>query len=642
MVVPISYYKLGVEFRPLADRLADACPVPNAPSVRLEPGSNLFDRFTYSFWSTLKQRIDKLGQYRFSKEYATALFSEAMFSTNIAAIRSGLNPQVRNVIQNGAFSFNDLISLPKLTSTWPGEGSGIYLRIYTHLDAKHQDIDQAAMYIGLSTQLWRRQREHELAIVQGQKSPHYDMARKSLPQNRHIILLCFWDARAIRELPKEFLTMAEQTMISAFDSYHPVVAASKPAAETYLTELISHGTYLRSVAQQTSNGIGWRRWPAVPFAGCNVASPLFGIRQVAEVSCIRMESNDPAINTYTTYRVRSGVVKLPTQPSAIASFFWHEGGVRKQLSTNLVPELFGGKIPKAGYFVFEIMHDGKPHPRPWVGFPSVGTYENFDHASSLGIRFEWLDEARNAWLTVPVARKVFLGNSGLPSFLELWKKAITLIQLLEGITYTGDPSFFGNNATLGSMRVNELKVDHLRQTCRWVPRMGSVRPAPIKARWNDNFQLMVRQFAHDATLVGLEKPPDVESAFWTPTAKDTYAHRSKKVWCDLCRYSTTAGFPECERDLTRTDIWVCKFCSLLNRPCTWTPRSIAADLWGTEPPFLWHRYQGWTQFPTGPHRFLAFHHAVPGTELKTPVRVKEPLEGKYGLYLEDEAEEENE
>ena len=59
---------------------------------------------------------------------------------------------------------------------------------------------------------------------------------------------------------------------------------------------------------------------------------------------------------------------------------------------------------KRGYLVFEIMDDKKPHPRAWIGVPSVGPYESFDRASSLAVRFEWYDEGRRTWCTVPLQR----------------------------------------------------------------------------------------------------------------------------------------------------------------------------------------------------------------------------------------------
>lgn len=295
----------------------------------------------------------------------------------------------------------------------------------------------------------------------------------------------------------------------------------------------------------------------------------------------------------------------------------------------------------AGYLVFEIMDDRKPHPKPWFGSPSVGMIENFDQASCLGIRLEWFDPSKDAFFTVPIHRKnlrMGFPTEGFKACLSIYRQAMTIIQLLEGITWIGSVDILGihNKNSLGA-KVLELKVDHLAQICQWIPRPKKSVSAPRIASWQRNFQLMKDQFGINGTIVGPTTPPDPTSAFWYPTMNDAMGIPKTRS-CDLCFYSTTVGTKfKCERDETRPDVWVCKFCSFLNRPCTFTPPSMSRQYWGDTPPHIQHRNNGvaWSVYPTGPHRFLAFHHAIPLNELSTPVRVPEPLEGRDALELEE-------
>ncbi|KAF4951933.1 hypothetical protein FSARC_12776 [Fusarium sarcochroum] len=55
----------------------------------------------------------------------------------------------------------------------------------------------------------------------------------------------------------------------------------------------------------------------------------------------------------------------------------------------ITPQHTRPKDANTGYLAIKIMDDKLPHPRAWIGVPSVGPFVNFGQASSLGVCFEW-------------------------------------------------------------------------------------------------------------------------------------------------------------------------------------------------------------------------------------------------------------
>ncbi|KAH7009946.1 hypothetical protein EDB80DRAFT_574000 [Ilyonectria destructans] len=493
--------------------------------------------------------------------------------------------------------------------------------------------------------MWNRHIAHERqADLKTFAGHHYNIAAKALPQNRHTIPLCMWERDAINNESERFLNLAEQTIMLALETYHPSVHTTGSQNIT-MYPYASKASFLRGFAKKARESTGWGPMPNLKYIGCNMDSPLFSFFRGLRMNCFRMTSPDPAVRTFTTYRTWCPIQHLPTTDHVKIGYY-------PDTTANISPICFTprdriNKSISRGYLVFEIMDDGHPHDRPWLGVPTVGTYENFARASSLGVRFEWFDEKQDTWLTVPIERQRHnsggAGSWSTAGYLSVWKLAITIIQLVEGVTWTQPSIGFEKIPSLRAVRVMEFSINHLQQTCQWVPRARSTSPAPKLATWVHNFDHMRRIFANDMTIVGPSQPPGIHDSFWRLTESDSRRmSRMKTICCDLCNYSARpSNDHKCERDETRSDIWVCKFCSLLNRPCTFTPPNRSKELWGDTPPLLHHLKRsvsgtGWSRYPSGPHRFLAFHHAIHMNELTTPVRVGTPWETRFEVDLGEE------
>ncbi|EKJ73187.1 hypothetical protein FPSE_06611 [Fusarium pseudograminearum CS3096] len=198
---------------------------------------------------------------------------------------------------------------------------------------------------------------------------------------------------------------------------------------------------------------------------------------------------------------------------------------------------------------------------------------------------EWLDEPSAEWRSLPLTPFKHKVKS-VKGLLDGWRKAVSIVQLLEGITWT-EPRNGLETLSLGAREVRELKIDHSQQTCRWVPRKAKgLQPAPALASWDENFKLMVEQFGNGFTIVGCD-PPDIKDKFWSALGVDLAWQTLDGVFgCDFCKYSESSRKIHCARYPNRTDTWVCTRCSKMNRPCTYTPRSVSLELWGDDPPYL--------------------------------------------------------
>lgn len=80
------------------------------------------------------------------------------------------------------------------------------------------------------------------------------------------------------------------------------------------------------------------------------------------------------------------------------------------------------------------------------------------------------------------------------------------------------------------------------------------------------------------------------------------------MYCAFCEYTKSCNPLPCDRDSSCTDSWVCKHCSKMKRPYTFTPRTTSLELWGDDHPYLGQASGQLSQYPTGPHRKFAFHN----------------------------------
>lgn len=150
---------------------------------------------------------------------------------------------------------------------------------------------------------------------------------------------------------------------------------------------------------------------------------------------------------------------------------------------------------------------------------------------------------------------------------------------------------------------------------------------------------MAQKFGNSFTVMGCDRPPNTDRFRKITTVGAKWTGLNKLPY-DFCKYAKSYAEITCEKHPNRDDMWVCKRCSEMNRPCTWTPRSQSLELWGDNPRSPRSASGKISQYPTGPHRKLVFHNPMAPAQLSA-VQVREPFlfDSKIMLGLTDEGEE---
>ncbi|KAH7184609.1 uncharacterized protein B0J16DRAFT_383657 [Fusarium flagelliforme] len=228
LVLPLRIMIIGTEFCPRLDKQQDQQPivVTLTSGSSLQSGSAKLKRYLRAFWNCARH------------DTAT----------------DGIVPEAERILRNGSFSLDDLLGLPDAT-THSNSCQVIYLRIYVDLDGS----GRVAFYVGQTHSVVRRMKGHEAVTTSGreQRSCHYRVARKATEDNRYAAVLCSWESQ--NKISLSLLSMAEQTMMSLFDSYNSWISSSNPDT-TFTTELLkphNQAVYMKSVANEAKQKVGW-------------------------------------------------------------------------------------------------------------------------------------------------------------------------------------------------------------------------------------------------------------------------------------------------------------------------------------------------------------------------------------------------
>ncbi|KAF4958070.1 hypothetical protein FSARC_11120 [Fusarium sarcochroum] len=651
VILPMNVFVTGKTWRPLQGQVTDNAignPVLRSWTRNLQ--ATPLENYIRSFWLCLRSQRELLLRCGLHPFIGHDIFGSS-FQANVDSIISAFTAPAKAALQNGV-NITTLSQLPKVSQQWPAPGCKvIYIRLYTHQN--NANIDDCAIYGGQSkTHLWRRHLAHQSNI--DNNSPHYNYARRSSPHHRHMIPIMIWDAQVADSIRLTLVNMAEQTVIAMFNSYHGWVKRPPGGGDvfSYRLHFYNHFTAIDSANQETRTKTTWSY--SAP-AGCNAESPMFDKKARTPIYCYPQRVQIPGQRSKTVYRLPMVFQKEEYTTKGVTRY-WLQRYIPYTTSDG-THKFFRFRVPHStvqrlqmpdnakAYLVFETMDDGQPHDIPYAGCPNVGPFKNFGAANRLGVHYEWLDETSGNFIEIPLQLGRRSGdfltavkNSDMMKAIAHWRRATDIMQLLEGIDYQGDCNGLSRSLHLTLCHVRMFSLDHLNQSIRWIPRPRQSRPAPELASFRYNAQLMNDQHKGTYTLVNVKEPPPIDSDFWRFTSHDVKVMGQKAVVkCDLCYYmhSFNVGY-QCERDPEHEDRWVCKCCSTLNRPCTFTPRSQCLVLWGSDRPFLFaagdtQNSLGW--YPTGPHRFLAFHATLTPDRQAQGQRIEPPIEGRGGLDL---------
>ncbi|KAH7483461.1 hypothetical protein FOMA001_g7240 [Fusarium oxysporum f. sp. matthiolae] len=662
VTVPINLLRLGSMFKLLEQKTFEniSCPPSSPSNFQIASADNVFDATLQSFFALLSSP-EQLPTVRNLDIYGDS--SPEMLNNladNVRSIQNALLPDVRTAIESGSFSLRDLIDLPNVdieSNFPPAQSCCIYMRLY--IDPQDQpgsfanntqaDINgNVGVYIGQTRHISRRMAQHDSSIVPGSPSVHYRRALQSAPENRFAIPLIVWNDP---HTPSATRNMAEQFMILLFDSYHVSMHFGR---STHSRAICDQAKFLSFLFSQISSTTGW---PHIRPHGLNIASPLFHNKSFSGFTCVAQSPGNPNTRKFTTYRIpRTASYTSNFRQCRLVLYLYEygESGRRQRvMAFDVNSEVFGAQKPSRVYLVFEIMDDKKPHPRPWHGMPSVGPFKNFEQASSIGVRCEWYDAPTHCWYTVPIQRKSvhreetmkrILQEGDVEHFLSPYKSAMMMIQFLRGIEYTGPLHGHAKIVTAGSLIIKVLVTDHIQQTYHFIDQLPRLCPAPTLSDWEENFNLMVKEFASENTRVGLSAQPQVTDDSMIHNSADLIKALMGKASlhpCDTCMI-LKVGHAEliCEPDPSDPR-GCCKVCALFNRPCTFTPRSELSILVGNRKPWP-DVHMPFSMYPDGPFRTLFYHRAIHPDVVGQAQAVPTPIEERLAYGFQEEFEEEEE
>ncbi|PKK41002.1 hypothetical protein CI102_15176, partial [Trichoderma harzianum] len=501
VAVPLNYLTIGVDFLPLSQKIATSQPLQSTafpPPINYANHGNSMDAFIHAIWFTLRSRIPDLQALTPGFDFV-GLFFGPDFLHNIQTILRGFVPDARRVFKDGNFSLDDILNIPKLTSTWAPTGSIIYIRLYHKEDRASYG---SAIYVGQTIQLQKRHSQHNTETLTS-RARHYQIARQFTLEERHMIPICIWED----DIPFHVLTMAEQTVVLLLNSYMTFTNDTLSPTNSFYP-FFQRIQFMRRLVQDLQQRLPWA--PNITLTGLNVETPLISTRTFRYISAIPGLQFVESAQTFTRYRTPIAFSRKDN--CACVYRLSMRDGVNKIRVSISIPEadVNSMQIPNNGFLIFEIMDNGQPHPNPWIRCPAVGPFEDFIQASALGIRFEWYNENQNTWLSTTVHK---FGSPGMVQIaakennirlpMSIWLSAIYIIQALEGIVYSDyQPNQgFYKRLTFGSVHVKQLQTDHLKQTYQWIHRPEILRPFPKIATWQYNFSLMVKRFSSLSTFI---------------------------------------------------------------------------------------------------------------------------------------------
>lgn len=286
-----------------------------------------------------------------------------------------MNPKVREIIQNGSFSFRDIWEVQQ---PQPKDGVvGIYLNLYRSIDGT---ADKHAWYVGMSKDITKRAASHR-AIIEGHgpilcSRNHYQIARRAADW-KTIVLFKLKTGGGPHT--RFLLRLAENTFVMLFQSWTPVIFTDINLVSS-IRDIYGSVTLSRALATITNDVFSLSGWPKFTrqVRGCNWNSP---IGESSHTTSAYTKYEIPGV--MDVYRSEPRVVEhtdIPGNMCIRILQLWTGFRIKIRVS-----EQDGFYLRCPVYIEYQIMKNGHPHQAPFVRLPYIGPFSNWAETACLGM-----------------------------------------------------------------------------------------------------------------------------------------------------------------------------------------------------------------------------------------------------------------
>jgi hypothetical protein len=447
----------------------------NAESFDIEQ-PHLFGKTTAAYMIGLKNAQEKLsmmpkwvGPFVNTQESCTQTVGNIVAGTEKAGLLDSFNfygVSIDSIIARGS----------KITPTTKKDFSYslIYVIILKFL-AREPEV-----YIGKTVDGARRYDGHMASKKDGTTAK--DAAHRASSE-MHMIPICVLDAAADDD---HLRLIAEQYFMNLFGSYFGKILVfhndDEPAnfqrdsaapgqkvqtPEDEGTAFISrwyndcmHAYMFRKFAAGVFEEVEWtplcQREGFGASKGLNWQSPL-GAESTEKIIWTAMESEKFAFTDYTrrpkpaTRSKRGSLTVLSIAAPKNLEIF----------QLNVAEKESGPSLGDQVTVLFEVMHGGKPHKKPWARLPQICRFPDVDLANSLGVMITWVDKAGKYWEKYVQSRGAIIArDDNIPGSLANYGSATGIIRYLQREKLVNEEGF---DSDLGLARVKQVTYHHLKQ-----------------------------------------------------------------------------------------------------------------------------------------------------------------------------------
>ena len=374
------------------------------------------------------------------------------------------------LLKDGVFTLDRLLKIAPDASK--AKVQGVYARLYTLVKDRN-----SALYVGSSFQIAKRMKEHDDYLDKHQNAHAVAFKAAKIKANRDYLVLCNLDDSAQAQADDNVRLVVEQLLVILLGTYNTAAISSYLANNTDrrsangdliaavgdmaemedfeeddsvrtdgLDEPVRSSAmsrFIRDRAAKTSLALaklgrevckkcGWQPITTRKSSNGKFGSDVSSLNWCSPIDSI---ANRPPItkvemSSMTIYRKAPAKVVQATGVIRVGDIGSHNTqGVDHYFFNTSRSD--GPPVGSQVRLVFEVTHNGRPHPHAYARLPRVSIYNDAARAMTLGIRVEWQDSGVDKTVYIMTSHKAGFHSEGGAAMLNSHGLAIGILDYLE-------------------------------------------------------------------------------------------------------------------------------------------------------------------------------------------------------------------